>query len=107
MFDIEGDFHNEEFGSNFRFQNIDVYLPGAGEINFVALSDQHREVKAEQKSALNKPRADEYRRVHVLAPHARIRSQVDEKALAEALCEGRLGNALNCSFFRNKPFIWP
>ncbi len=64
VLDIEGDFHNEQFGSNFRFQNTDVYLPGAWEADLVSITNEFRQHKADRKSAMSQSRAEEYHKIH-------------------------------------------
>ncbi len=63
VLDIEGDFEDQQFGSNFRFQNIDVYVPGEWETDFVKLTDEFRQYKAKRRSAFNKKRAAEHSRL--------------------------------------------
>jgi len=62
VLDIEGDYEDQQFGSNFRFQNIHVYMPGEWEIDFVKLTDEYRHYKAKRRSAFNKKRAAEHSR---------------------------------------------
>jgi hypothetical protein len=65
VLEIEGDFEDQQFGSNFRFQNMDVYIPGAWEADFVKLTDELRHHAAKRKAAFKKKRDDEqYRRLH-------------------------------------------
>ncbi len=63
VLDIEGDFEDQQFGSNFRFQNIDVYVPGEWETEFVKLTDEFRQFKAKRRHAFNKKRASENSRL--------------------------------------------
>ena len=64
VLDIEGDYEDQQFGSNFRFQNIDVYLPGEWEPDFLKLTDEFRHYKDKRRAAFNKKRATERRRMH-------------------------------------------
>jgi hypothetical protein len=56
VLDIEGDFEDQQFGSNFRFQNMDLYLPGEWEADFVKLTDELRQYTAKRKAAFKKKR---------------------------------------------------
>ena len=56
VLDIEGDFEDQQFGSNFRFQNMDVYLPGEWEADFLKLTDELRHYSAKRKAAFKKKR---------------------------------------------------
>lgn len=56
VLDIEGDYEDQQFGSNFRFQNIDLYLPGEWEADFLKLTDELRNYKAKRRTAFNKKR---------------------------------------------------
>jgi hypothetical protein len=62
VLDIEGDFEDQQFGSNFRFQNIDLYAPGAWEAEFVKLTDELSLYKAKRKAASTKKRLAEQTR---------------------------------------------
>jgi hypothetical protein len=64
VLDIEGDYEDQQFGPNFRFQNIDVYVPGEWEKDFVKLTDEFRHYKATRRNAFNKKRIAERRRLH-------------------------------------------
>ncbi len=64
VLDIEGDYENQQFGSNFRFQNVDLHLPGEWEKPFIKLTDDFRAYKAKRRSALYKKRAAEHSRAH-------------------------------------------
>ena len=59
VLDIEGDFEDQQFGSNFRFQNIDCYVPGVWEADFKKLTDALRQFTANRKSAFRKKREAE------------------------------------------------
>jgi len=56
VLDIEGDFEDQQFGSNFRFQNIDLYLPGEWEADFLKLTDDLRHHAEKRKLAFKKKR---------------------------------------------------
>src|SRR4029077_15996992 len=56
VLDIEGDFEDQQFGSNFRFQNIDCYVPGVWEADFKKLTDALRQFTANRKSTFRKKR---------------------------------------------------
>jgi len=62
VLDIEGDYEDQQFGSNFRFQNIDLYVPGEWEKDFVKLTDEFRHYKATRRHAFSKKRIAERRR---------------------------------------------
>jgi hypothetical protein len=57
VLDIEGDYEDQQFGSNFRFQNIDLYVPGEWEKDFVKLTDQLRAYKDKRKELFRRKRA--------------------------------------------------
>ncbi|OGR88896.1 MAG: hypothetical protein A2992_09495 [Elusimicrobia bacterium RIFCSPLOWO2_01_FULL_59_12] len=57
VLDIEGDFEDQQLGSNFRFKNIDVYLPGLWEADLIKLTDHLRHHTSERKLAFHKKRA--------------------------------------------------
>jgi len=56
VLDIEGDFEDQQFGSNFRFQNIDLYTPGDWEADFLKLTDDLRHHAAKRRAAFKKKR---------------------------------------------------
>jgi hypothetical protein len=60
VFDIEGDFEDQQFGSNFRFQNVDAYVPGEWEAELVKLTDDLRHFIAKRRSAFKKKRDAEH-----------------------------------------------
>ena len=62
VLDIEGDYEDQQFGSNFRFQNMDVYVPGEWEADFLKLTDEFRRYKAARAAVFLKKRAAERRR---------------------------------------------
>ncbi|SRR5258706_9817438 len=64
VLDIEGDFEDQQFGSNFRFQNMDLYLPGEWEVDFLKLTDELRHYTAKRKAAFKKKRDAEQSRLH-------------------------------------------
>ena len=64
VLDIEGDFEDQQFGSNFRFQNIDLYLPGEWEADFLKLTDDLRRHTLKRKTAFKKKRDAERNRLH-------------------------------------------
>jgi hypothetical protein len=64
VLDIEGDYEDQQFGSNFRFQNVDLHVPGEWEAHFVKLTDELREYKAKRRHAFNKKRVAARRRLH-------------------------------------------
>ncbi len=63
VLDIEGDFENQQFGTNFRFQNMDLYLPGEWERDFRVLTDQLRQHTARRRQAFRKRRDAEHARL--------------------------------------------
>ncbi len=64
VLDIEGDYEDQQFGSNFRFQNIDLYVPGEWEADFLTLTDAFRLYKSKRRHAFSKKRVAERRRMH-------------------------------------------
>ncbi len=64
VLDIEGDIEQQELGSNFRFKNIDVYLPGPWETAFIKLTDHMRHHAAERRIAFRQKRVAEQTRRH-------------------------------------------
>jgi hypothetical protein len=56
VLDIEGDYEDQQLGSNFRFQNILVFEPGVWVEPFVKLTEEFRNFKAKRKMALYKKR---------------------------------------------------
>jgi len=64
VLDIEGDFEDQQFGSNFRFQNMDAYVPGDWEPDFLKLTDEFRHYKEKRRSEFHKKRSAERRRLH-------------------------------------------
>ena len=60
VLDIEGDFEVQQLGSNFRFKNVDVYIPGDWEADLVKLTDRLRHHSSERRLAFNKKRAAEH-----------------------------------------------
>jgi hypothetical protein len=68
VLDIEGDYEDQQFGSNFRFQNIDVYTPGEWEPDFLKLTDELRVYKTKRRNALKKKRVAEQNRLHRSRP---------------------------------------
>lgn len=62
VLDIEGDYEDQQFGSNFRFQNIDLYKPGEWETGFLKFSEDLRHHNAQRSKAFKKQRAAERRR---------------------------------------------
>lgn len=63
VLDIEGDFENQQFGSNFRFQNMDLYVPGEWETDFLKLTDDLRHHTEKRKLAFKKKRDTELHRL--------------------------------------------
>jgi hypothetical protein len=61
VLDIEGDFEDQQFGSNFRFQNIDCYLPGEWEADFLTVTDELRHHAEKRKLAFKKKRDARHR----------------------------------------------
>ena len=57
VLEIEGDFEDQQLGSNFRFQNVDLYLPGDWGSDFMALTEALRDSKSDRKAAFAKKRA--------------------------------------------------
>jgi hypothetical protein len=64
VLDIEGDYEDQEFGSNFRFQNVDLHVPGEWEKDFLKLTDEFRHYKMKRRNAMYKKRAAEHNRAH-------------------------------------------
>ncbi len=64
VLDIEGDFEDQQFGSNFRFQNMDLYVPGEWELDFLKLTDDMRNYTAKRRAAFMKKRDAERNRLH-------------------------------------------
>ena len=64
VLDIEGDFEDQQFGSNFRFQNMDLYVPGEWEADFLKLSEALRHHTAKRKAAFKKKHDAERDRLH-------------------------------------------
>ncbi len=64
VLDIEGDFEDQQFGSNFRFQNMDLYTPGDWEADFLKLTDEFRHHKEKRRNEFLKKRTAERRRAH-------------------------------------------
>jgi hypothetical protein len=62
VLDIEGDYEDQQFGSNFRFQNVDVYLPGDWEAPFLKLTDELIQYKSDRREAFKTKRAAEQAR---------------------------------------------
>jgi len=56
---IEGDFENQQFGSNFKFHYVEIYTPGAWETDFLKLTDDLRLHKEKRRNAFRKDRARE------------------------------------------------
>jgi hypothetical protein len=54
---IEGDFEDQQFGSNFRFKNVLQYVTGPWEKDFIKLTDALREFTAKRRAAFNQRRA--------------------------------------------------
>jgi hypothetical protein len=63
VLDIEGDFEDQQFGSNFRFQNMDLYVPGTWETDFLKLTDDLRQHAEKRKYAFKKKRDAEQSRL--------------------------------------------
>ncbi len=61
---IEGDFEDQQFGSNFRFQSAKVFTPGEWEKGFVKLTDQMRACKEERREIFRKNRDAAKNRAH-------------------------------------------
>ncbi len=64
VLDIEGDFEDQQFGTNFRFQNMDLYVPGEWEGDFLKLTDELRQHTAKRKAAFKKKRDAERDRLY-------------------------------------------
>jgi hypothetical protein len=64
VLDIEGDFEDQQFGTNFRFQNMDLYIPGEWEADFLKLTDTLRQHTAKRKATFKKKRDAERDRLH-------------------------------------------
>ncbi len=56
VLDIEGDFEDQQFGSNFRFQTIELYTPGDWETDLITLTDELRHHLTKRKMAFKKKR---------------------------------------------------
>jgi hypothetical protein len=63
VLDIEGDFENQQFGSNFRFKNMDLYVAGEWEADFMKLTEELRQHAEKRKNAFKKKRAAEHSRL--------------------------------------------
>ena len=48
---IEGDFEDQQFGSNFQFHTLEIYTPGDWEADFIKLSDELRHHTAKRREA--------------------------------------------------------
>lgn len=59
VLDIEGDFEDQQLGTNFRFKNVDLYTPGAWETDFIKLTNILRLHTAKRRMAFNQKRAAE------------------------------------------------
>ena len=64
VLDIEGDFADQQFGSNFQFKNVAIYLPGEWEADFIKLTEVLRLFAAKRKNAFRKKRAAENARLY-------------------------------------------
>jgi hypothetical protein len=64
VLDIEGNFEDQTFGSNFLFQNMDLYIPGEWEEDFLKLTDDLRQYSAKRKAAFKKKCDAERARLH-------------------------------------------
>jgi hypothetical protein len=60
---IEGDFEDQQLGSNFRFQSISAYVEGNWEADFMKLTDDLRHYRAKRKAAFKKKRDAENARL--------------------------------------------
>jgi hypothetical protein len=56
---IEGNFEDQQFGSNFQFHNLEIYTPGEWEKDFLALSDELQNHNAKRREAFRKKRASD------------------------------------------------
>jgi hypothetical protein len=56
VLEAEGDFEDQQFGSNFRFQNLDRYDPGEWEKDFLAITNDLRQGAAKRRDAFKKRR---------------------------------------------------
>ena len=56
---IEGNFEDQQFGSNFQFQTLKLYTPGEWEADFIALSDELRDYNTKRREAFRKKRASD------------------------------------------------
>jgi len=73
VLDIEGDFEDQQFGSNFRFQNIDLYIPGEWETDFLKITDSLRQFTSKRKMAFKKARDAEQNRMRPqISCHRRV-----------------------------------
>ncbi|MFA5976225.1 MAG: hypothetical protein WC859_08705 [Elusimicrobiota bacterium] len=64
VLDIEGNYEDQQFGSNFQFQNIDLYAPGEWETDFVKLTDELHDFKTKRREAFRKKRVSSLHRLH-------------------------------------------
>jgi hypothetical protein len=64
VLEIEGDIDKQELGSNFRFKNIDTYVPGPWEAVFIKLTDRMRHLAGERRIAFRQKRVAEQTRRH-------------------------------------------
>ena len=53
---IEGDFEDQQFGSNFRFKTVQAYVPGEWEMPFIQLTDDLRAYREKRRLAFKKKR---------------------------------------------------
>ena len=64
VLEIEGDFEDQQLGSNFRFQNMKLYVPGEWESDFMKLTETLREHISKRKTAFKKKRDAERDRLY-------------------------------------------
>jgi hypothetical protein len=56
VFDIEGEFEDQQLGSNFRFRNVIKFVPGEWEADFVKVTDDLRFQTEKRRLAFRKKR---------------------------------------------------
>ena len=59
---IEGNFEDQQLGSNFEFHTLKIFTPGEWETDFVSLSDELKRHNTKRRDAFRKKRATEQAR---------------------------------------------
>ena len=63
VLEIEGNFEDQQFGSNFTFHAVQIYLPGPWETDFAALTDELIAHQARKKEEFKQRRASDKNRM--------------------------------------------